>query len=257
VRKLKYYEELVAMGCFMKNELVNLTGSEAAAASLVYSYLRKGYIERVRRDLYATISIETKQPICNRFQIAAQLADDACLSYHSAFEYYGYANQVYYDVYVSSKRRFREFSYNSITYHRVSQASETIQTVVINKVTVTSPEQTVVDSINNFEQIGGLEEVLRCILLVPFLSAEKLLSALTSYHSGFLYQKVGYLLEALNNTLGLPESFFEECKKYLSNSKKYLSSEHKGYVLHDSWLLFAPKSINELLDKGVTDYDAI
>ena len=37
--------------------------SESAVASLIYDYLKKNYIERVRHDTYTAISLETRQPI--------------------------------------------------------------------------------------------------------------------------------------------------------------------------------------------------
>ena len=74
--------------------LVEITGSvkidrseeiENAFKRAVGRLLKNGYIERVRRDLYAAISVETKQPVLSRYQIGSRLAADAYLSHHSAF----------------------------------------------------------------------------------------------------------------------------------------------------------------------------
>ena len=46
---MKYYEKLVELGCFSRQNLVNITGSESAAASLIYEYLKKNYIETTDR----------------------------------------------------------------------------------------------------------------------------------------------------------------------------------------------------------------
>ncbi len=43
---MKYYEELLDLQTFTRTDLVKLTGSEAAAMSLIYDYQKKGYIER-------------------------------------------------------------------------------------------------------------------------------------------------------------------------------------------------------------------
>ena len=69
---MKLYKELAALRCFTHGDLVRLTGSESAAQWQIRNYLKKGYIERVRRDLYAVISLETDQPIPSRFQIASR-----------------------------------------------------------------------------------------------------------------------------------------------------------------------------------------
>lgn len=108
---MELYRELAALRCFTHKDIVKLTGSESAALWKIKNYLQKGYIERVRRDLYAVISMETGQAIPNRYQIVSRITDDACVSHHSAFEYYGYGNQIFYDVYFATEKRVRPFSY--------------------------------------------------------------------------------------------------------------------------------------------------
>ena len=81
---MERYKELAALRCFTHDDMVQLAGSESSAVWQIKSYLQKGYIERVRRNLYAVISMETGQAIPNRYQIASRVTDDACVSHHSA-----------------------------------------------------------------------------------------------------------------------------------------------------------------------------
>ena len=197
---MKHYEKLLELGCFSKNDLEQITGSEAAAKWLCREYQKKGYIERVKRDLYVAISLETQQPIANRYVIASHIR---------------------------------------------------------NGIRVTTLERTVIDSINLFEKIGGLEELLRCLALIPTLDEAALSACLAEYESGFLYQKTGYILSAFAASLGLSDSFFAMCKSHLPKGKSYLSSESQGFIWHEDWKLYAPKNLMHMIDKGVTDYDAI
>ncbi len=254
---MKRYKELVALRCFTHKDMVQLSGSESAAAWQIRNYLQKGYIERVRRDLYAVISMETGQAIPNRYQIASRVADDACVSHHSAFEYYGYGNQVFYDVYFATEKRVRPFSYDGVNYCPLACQGKAGIIETETGVRVTSLERTVIDSIADFQKIGGLEELLRCLLLVPSLDSNKLLDALELYGQSQLYQKTGYILEAMRDELSLPELFFTECEKRSSASKTYLFEKQNDFVLHNRWKLFAPKDLKAIVDKGVTDYDAI
>ncbi len=254
---MKNYEKVVELGCFSLGELAEkLNCCIPTATSLIQKYLKNGYIERVRRDLYVAISIETKQPVLSRYQIGSRIAEDAYLSHHSAFEVYGYANQVFYEVYVATETRFTDFVYNGILYHRVAP-KENADINNINGVKASSVEQTVVDSICDMEKIGGLEETIRSILLIPSLNADKLLEALKNTNNGFVYQKSGYILEELNDSLHLPDSFFTECEKHISNAKRYLIKDHTGYIRHKKWKLFAPENIKSIIDKGVSEYDTI
>ncbi len=251
------YKKLAALGCFTHSDLVRITGSESAAQWQIRNYLQKRYIERIRRGLYAVVSMETEQPIPSRFQIATRIADDAYISHHSAFEFYGYANQVFYDVYFGTEKRVRPFNYDGLHYQPVAWKGKAGIQGTDNGVRVTSLERTVIDSIVDFTRIGGLEELLRCLALIPSLDENKLLEALEIYGRGQLYQKAGYILEAYRDELSLSEGFFAECVAHISASKTYLFDKRDDFAFQEKWLLYAPQKLRKLVDKGVTDYDAV
>lgn len=253
---LKYYEKMLELGSFNKRKVVELAGSEAAAKSLLYDYQRKGYIEKVRRNLYTAISLETKQPVLSRYQIGSQLFPDAVITHHSAFEAFGYANQVFYEVYVATDSRFRDFEYNGILYHRMERNTHT-DTITNGKLRVTGIEQTIVDSIKDFNKIAGLEEVIRCILLVPSVKDDKFIEALSAHNNKFLYQKCGYILEQLQDELGLSNDFFEHLSRYTAEGKRYLIKENGQNIWNPKWKLYVPADFMHLVNKGVGNYDAI
>jgi len=250
------YKELTRLQCFSYADMVQLCKSEKAADWQIKTYLKKGYIERVRRNLYVVISMETEQPIANRFQIASQATQDACISHHSAFEYYGYANQVFYEVYFSTCKNVRPFTYDGLQYTPLSNPS-TIEILDMNNgVKVTSLERTVIDSIFDMDKIAGLEEILRCLELIPSLNEEKLLDVLEGYSKKQLYQKVGYILEFYKKDLSLSKDFFLKCISCSSSSKTYLTQEIRDNIFHPKWLLYAPKDLKQLINKGV-EYDDV
>ncbi len=253
---MKRYEKLLELGCFSKKNLEQVTGSEAAAKWLCLEYQKKGYIEHIKRDLYVVISLETHQPVLNRYAIASHISNDATVSYHSAFEFYGYSNQVYYEVQVTDESRFRDFEYDGVTYRRIAPRI-TGGITEISGVRVTTLERTVIDSINLFGNAGGLEELLRCLALVPTLNETLLLALLEEYNSGFLYQKTGYILSAFAEGLGLSDDFFTMCKLHIPKGKSYLSNDSKDFIWHEEWKLYAPENLMQMINKGVTDYDAI
>ena len=251
------YKELAALRCFTHGDMVRLAGSESAAQWQIKNYLKKGYIERVRRDLYAVISMETDQPIPNRFQIVSKISDDAYVSHHSAFEYYGYSNQVFYGVYFGTAKRVRPFEYDGLNYQPVVWRGDVGIEKTGDGVRITSLERTVIDSIADFTRIGGMEELLRCISLVPSFDEKKLIEALEIYNRGQLYQKVGYILESFRDELVLSDEFFEKCVIHSSASKTYLFEKQNDFVFHEKWMLYAPKQLKMIIDKGVNDYDAV
>ncbi len=253
---MKHYEELLAKGCFSREQLIEIVRTPSAANQVIYEYQKKGLIEKVKRDFYVVISLETKQPVLSRYQIGSNLFSDACITHHSAFEVFGYGNQVFYECFVATDKRFSDFEYDGVVYRRIERKPD-IEVMHQGNMWVTSVEQTVVDSIRDFEKIAGLEEVMRCMMLLPGLNEQKVLECLARNKNGFLYQKCGYLFEELEEEFHLSSHFFEECEKYSSDAKRYLMKESKDNVFHKRWKLYAPQSMKELINKGFGDYDAI
>lgn len=253
--ELELYKKLSDLRCFTRKQLITLCGSSNNAAWWLRKFLCKGYVERVHRDLYAVISLETSQPIPTRFQIASSAAKDACISYHSAFEYYGFANQVFYELFFSTEKRLRPFSFDGIFFQPLSQLGSEGIMHMDDGVTVTSLERTVTDCVANLERSGGLEEFLRCLLLIPSLSADRLLSVLNMYDYGSLYQKMGYLLEIFQEELGIPDTLLHECERHLPSSKTYFSSEKSNFRFYKRWKLYAPENLRSMIGEGNEDIE--
>ena len=249
---MKYLEKMSELSCFTREDIVAVTQNPNTASFIINSYLKKGYIERVKHNLYATISLETLQPISSKFHIGCSIFDDCCLTHHSAFEYYGYANQVFSEIYVASESRFKDFEYNGVTYHRI-EGSVIRDTVRIGKITVSTTEQAVVDSIADYEKIAGIEETLRCIEMIPSLDEEKLLSVLSKKNVGFVWQKCGFILEHYADTLNMSDSFFKECEKHIVSGKKKLIRGSQNNIYSKKWNLYVPESLSEITGKGVDE----
>ena len=249
---MKYYDELLSAKLFTKEKLNQLTGSVDAAKALLKSYLRSGYIEKIRYNYYGIKSLETKQIIPNRFEIGSNINKNTYISHHSAFEYYGMANQIFSEVYVSSKRGFENFEFDGVQYTHVASNIDNGITRPTEHLKVTDLERTIIDNIKDFAKIGGLEELLRCLLMVTFISEEKLLSYLTAYNNQFLYQKTGYILSHYQKSMKLSDDFFDVCKSKIKKSVRYLYDGigFQNPKFYSKWQLFAPENLMKLIDEG-------
>lgn len=249
---MKYYDKLVDMGIFSFLDIEKMAGNKNTARSLVNAYNKKGYIQSVRRNLYVAISLETKQPVVNKFVIASHVTDSSYISHHTAFEYYGMANQVFYEIYTSSKTEFRSFEFDGLSYKCIqSKIGDGIDETNAG-VCVTDMERTVVDSIKDFEKIAGLEELLRCLEMITYLDTGKLKKYLEAYNSQILYQKIGYILGHFKTTMKLEESFFEFCKAKLNKSVRYFYNgiEKESPIYNNYWKLFVPAALLSVIDVG-------
>ena len=241
---VKYYDRMRELGCFSLQDITDMTGEQSVVKYLVNDYQRKGYIDRIHRNLYTVMDRETQEPVLTRYQIGSRLFPDAYVCLHSAFEAWGYAPQRGNEVFVATETRFTDFRYNGVFYRRVMRKAG-IDTERVAGSLVTGLEQTVVDSLHAFEGIAGLEEVMECIIRLPKLDADRLLKCLERYGNGYLYQKCGYVLEQLQSYVRLPEGFYRECQAHCASTVRYMVKGATNLIYHRGWGIYAPRLKNE------------
>ena len=251
---MRYYADLLKLRCFTKAAVAALTHSSTAAGLLLTQYRKRGYVDQVRRDLWVVLGLEDHQPVASRYRIATAINPESCVSHHSAFEYHGYANQVSYEVCVSSAQRFTPFDYDGVSYRWFAPRIDAGMEKRPDAVTVTNIERASLDSINDFEKVGGLEELLTSLEMLPYLDPAQLLSYLTLYDKQMLYQKPGYLLSQFNQTLRLPETFFAECEAKIGKSVRYLAQDQLAAdkIYDRRWHLVVPRRLTAVLTQGVS-----
>jgi len=254
---MKYLEELIKLRCFTFDDILALTKNSATASSMLQYYTKQNKIIKIRKGLYTLINPIDKEPIANKFLIGSKVTESAVISHHSAFEFYGYANQVSYNVIISSNTKFNEFVFNWDRFVRVPNNLDIGINKLSSGIKITDIERTILDSINDFEKIMGFEELIQCITLVPSVNEKKILEYLKIYNKCFLYQKVGFILEYFKEEFKLSDNFFEECLKNSGKSSRYLLNNSEGltYEFNNKWHITYPYNINNILkgDKEIND----
>lgn len=236
---------------FTKKDVIGLFKNDKQYENWIAGQVRSKKIVKVRKGLYVQADV-LGYPLTTKFELATKIVEDACVCYHSAFEYFGVANQVFNTVTVGSKKRFNDFTFDEINYVRKPLKYDVqIMNVVTTAVRVTSLERTVVDCLDDIDAGGGIDELLIVLDQIRVLNETKLLETLKVYDSVFLYQKAGYVLEHFKDKYMLTDSFFEECKSKLTNQIKYfLQDEYKDIVFNSKWKLMAPKNLKSRLNGG-------
>lgn len=254
---MKYYEAFLNLGCFSFEEAKNIVGLETTTKSLLQQYTKKGYIKKIKKGLYVSVDLLQQEPVVNKFVIASKLTDTATVSYHSAFEYHGYANQVSYHVSVQSEGKFNTVEFNGFTYIRKAPTISSGVLLMTNGVRVTDIERTVVDCIKDFENDMGFEELIQCISAIPFLNEKKMLFYLKEYDNQFLYQKTGYIFEYFKNEFNISKQFLEICKSQAGKSSRYLIKNipKTNMEFNNNWHLTVPSTLWKNMTSG-GDMDA-
>lgn len=253
VINVNVYIELAKFPVFSIEDVTNLTGNKNAAYSLMNRLMKKGLVKKIRNNVYSVVNPTSNQIIATRFQVACAITDTAYLSHYSAFEFYGIANQVFYEMYVSSETKFNHFEYDNITYKFVSSKMKdgVVKANNTSGVRITDIERTVVDSIKDLNKIGGLENLLSCLDAIHYLDEDKLKHYLAIYNVQGLFQRVGYILNHFKEEMQLSEDFIRYCKSKIGESKRYLiSNPNENSYYNSDWKLMIPKGLFDFMDQG-------
>lgn len=241
---MNLYYELLGHPVFTWEDVAQYYDNVNSAHSALTRLMDQNLAVKIRNNLYTCISGETGSPVANRFQIACAVTNTAYISHHTAIEYYGLSEQVYYEVYVSSETRFREFEFDGYSYKyvpsRIRSGIEKVQ--YSGGVRVTDMERTLLDSINDMDRISGIEEVVSFIRAIPGVNEKKMRLYLTEYGRQFLFQKTGYMLESYGD-LEIEDDFYTFCQEHIGKSKRYLSNDIKNGIYNQKWKMVIPDAV--------------
>ena len=254
---MNLYFELLKKPVFCMEDVNEYYSNIESARSAVKRLMKEKMVAKIRNNMYTCISGETGAPVANRFQIASHITPTSYVSHHTAMEYHGITDQVYYEVYVSSETSFREFTFDGYTYrYLASRSSEGIDRPPYSGgVVVTNLERTILDSVKDMDKIAGIEEVMQDIECVHRMQEKRLLKYLELYQNQFLYQKIGYLLWEHKEKMGLSDDFFERCKAQIGKSKRYLTRDQIGGRYDDTWKLVIPDNLKSMKNGWMIDDD--
>ena len=210
--------------------------------------MKEKMVAKIRNNMYTCISGETGAPVANRFQIASHITPTSYVSHHTAMEYYGITDQVFYDVYVSSATAFRDFTFDGYTYCYVASKSlEGVEKPAFSgEIAITNIERTIVDCVKDMDKIAGIEEVIQNIESMGWMQEKRILKYLELFQNQFLYQKLGYLLSERKEQMGLSDAFFDNCKEKIGKSKRYLTRAQEGGRYDDEWKLVVPEGLYDM-----------
>ena len=236
------YFELLDKPVFSVQDIIKYYDNEESARSALKRLLADGLVYKIRNNMYTCKSGENGQPVANKYQIACSISKDAYISHHSALEYYGIVNQVYYDVYVSAPSLIREFDFEGLHYQGIKTDCHIgIEDVAFSGgIRITNKERTVIDSIKDMNKISGFEEIDECISMISGLKESELKNILEYYDNQYLYQKTGYFFEKHKDTLKISEEFLDYCRSHIGSSKRYIDKSASGIYV-PKWQIVIPK----------------
>lgn len=248
---MKYYQQLANFPTFTLEKAARIMGSSINAPKNLNLMLKEGSIRRIKRNLYTCVNLATGENLASHFSIGSAITDSSFISYHTAFEFYGFYNQVSYEVQVSSAKRFTNFENAGYEYH-CYQTNCTLQIDEFADVRVSSVERTIIDSINMLGKVMDVEELVKCLELIHVVDEKRLLEMLQAYDKDILYRKAGYFLSAFKEDFRLSEDFFTYCINHSNpiNGGKISSNEILKLTYIPVWGIYGYKNLRNIVTDG-------
>lgn len=247
------------------SEFLNSHGSpnpDAQKALLKY-HIRAGHILGIRRGIYAVVpsGVEPGDAPLDGFLIAAKMAEDAVLAYHTALDIHGRAHSIREEFIYStnsrkqaSTRSFRGLNFRGVLFPKPlrQKRQELFCVERIDRaglpLRVTNLERTLVDIFDRPSLGGGWEEIWRSLETVEYFDIDELINYAVLLENSTTAAKVGFYLETRRQELMLDERHLKRLREYRPKAPIYMvpsgaaRNRTKNHLIKD-WNLLVPESI--------------
>lgn len=233
------------------------TRSVFTSKALLAHHVKQGHIVRIRRGLFASIppGSDPKTYPIDPYLIAAHLADDAVIGYHTALAFHGVAYSssyrfIYLTQHASQALNFRNEAYQSVSFPRslVTKKKQTIYTQVEDvkgmNVRVSSLERTLVDVMDRPQLGGGWEEIWRSLNMINHLKIEDVVKYALILGNATTIAKVGYYLEQRMDEFKVSQAHINKLLKNIPVSPNYMDdAAKKSGTFISKWNLIVSSNV--------------
>jgi len=256
---------LATHGLFTREEMsLALPGRATATLDAHLARWRgQGRLVQVKRGLYLRrdpIAPDLPAPPPDFLALAARMAPDAAVAFHTALEAHGCAQSLFERLTFVTWSRTRPVEFMGRRMIPVRPRAplrardggeDWIERLDRGglEVRVTSLERTVADALDRPSLAGGVEEVWRSLWNVPALDPEALLDYVETLGNQTLAARVGCFLETRREELAVPESLLERLEVLAPNHPVYFDRELGGR-LNARWRLIVPKELAGAPEEG-------
>lgn len=230
--------------------------------NLLHYFHSHGTIFSIRRGLYCSVPLGTDPKSCpiDSYLLAAKLAPDSAIAYHSALELHGRSYSMQNRVIYASKKYSagHTFKFRGVRYQSVKPPTALIRTrredheiTSVDRsgqdVRVTTLERTFVDVLDRPKLGGGWEEIWKSLETIPHLNLDKVIEYALLLAKRKTISLVGFYLEQHRKDLLVEDSQLDKLEQRRPSQPQYLgrSSSPKPGRLISRWNLVIPEEVIE------------
>ena len=253
-----FYEHPVfRMDEFLQWKTLQGTSNPVASHSALKYYVKKGRLIRIRRNLYAVVPPNSlpDELLVDPYLVAAKVAKDSILAYHTALELHGTAHSTFGQFTFFTTQKIKPFIFQQQAFQPIiastilqKQKQNDFAVETINRqglmIRITNLARTFVDVLSHVELCGGWEEVVRSLNTIAVLDIKTVIDYTLTLNNKTLMAKVGYFLEQRKGAFAVNEKILEPLLKLKPQSPQYLADHQREKCQFiKRWNLMVPVSI--------------
>ena len=232
------------------------TGERTKEALLAY-HRKAGHLLLLRRGLYAVVppGADPARFQVDPYLLAARLADDAVLAYHTALEFHGRAYSVYNQFTYVASHPTSPLSVGSQSFRGVrppralrNTGRQGFGVATADRagmdIHVTSFERTLVDVLDRPDLTGSWEEIWRSLELVEFFNLDRAIEYAALLNNATTAAKLGFYLEQHREQLMVDEQHLKNIETLVPRHPHYLDRRRRepGRLIA-RWNLVVPPEV--------------
>lgn len=210
----------------------------AQAYDLVYRLKKNDLILEVEKGKYFVVGFEKAKILSNPWYVACKIFVPSYVSFWTALNYYGLTEQVPFKVFLATTRQKRkEIKFHSGIFKYVDLKTykffgyEQIKVAGMD-VLIAQKEKALVDSLDQPDYAGGIDEITKCLyraIKSKEINLKKLFQYALKMQNKSLCSRLGYLLYIMGVNS-------EALKPYISHSFVLLDpSRSKSRIWNKEW----------------------
>ncbi len=224
--------------------------SKARARTLLMTWTKQGWLQRVRPGLYLAVELASESPediLIDPWIIAMQLYSPCYLGGWSACQYWDLTEQIFDKTLVLTSKRINEKEQITGSMHFlikqvVSKKFFGLKTIWKEsvKVQISDPHKTIIDILDDPVLAGGIRSVIDMLqkyLKSEYFNSSLLLEYAFKMNNKTIFKRLGFLLSILKYE---DTAFIEQCQQNISLGNSQIDPSSKGKRLVKKWGLWLP-----------------
>ena len=191
---------------------------------VLYSLNKKGYLYRLKRNLYLIQKRPAKRPVIeNPYRIALALYK-GYIGLSSALRHYNLIEYEPFTIFVVTTNKSGSMEIGNYTIQAIAMGKRAMGMLFDRGIYVSNIEKTFFDCFYKPQYCGGYESITKALYEKRELKWKNFLGYFESFASSSLCQRTGYVLDIMNKEtdLRIPDRVIKSFKKRIGNKARLI-----------------------------------